>query len=90
MTWVDGARVRIDPHPFWPDGGSGTVRPVGVVFEDDDAIVDGCTRVVQGRGGPITFVWVVFDRPLWDGDGDGPYREGEIEAEHLSPESTYS
>jgi hypothetical protein len=31
-------------------------------------------------------VWVVFDRPVRDGDGDGPYREGEIGSEYLSPE----
>jgi hypothetical protein len=86
MDWVDGTRVRIEPHPMWPEGGTGTVRPVRVVFEGDDGIIEGCTRVVKGRHGPVTFVWVVFDRPMKDGDDDGPYREGEIEAEHLSPE----
>jgi hypothetical protein len=29
-------------------------------------------------------VWVVFDILLHDGDGDGPYREGEIEDRHLA------
>jgi hypothetical protein len=28
-------------------------------------------------------VWVVFDRPVRDGDGDGPYLEGEIMANYL-------
>ena len=31
----------------------------------------------------LYLVWVVFDSPLVDGDGDGPYREGEIKASEL-------
>ena len=29
----------------------------------------------------ISFVWIMFDEPQTDGDGDGPYRGGEVELE---------
>jgi hypothetical protein len=86
VAWADGLRVRVAPHPFWPDGAVGTVRPFPAVAAELAGGADDCSRVVQGRLGPLTMVWVVFDRPVRDGDGDGPYREGEIGSEYLSPE----
>ena len=86
MAWADGTRVRVAPHPFWPDGAVGTVRPFPPVAAALAGGADGCSRVTGGRVGPLTFVWVVFDRAVRDGDGDGPYREGEIEDVYLSPE----
>jgi hypothetical protein len=32
----------------------------------------------------ISFVWIVFDEPQMDGDGDGPYRGGEVELEFVT------
>jgi hypothetical protein len=43
----------------------------------------GHIRTVPGRGAIITSVWVVFDEPQRDGDGDGPYRGGEVEVEYV-------
>lgn len=86
VAWADGTRVRVAPHPFWPDGVIGTVRPFPTFAADLVGGADGCTRVVQGRVGPLTMVWVVFDFSVRDGDGDGTYREGEIGSECLSPE----
>jgi hypothetical protein len=40
----------------------------------------------RSRIGRLTMVWVVLDQPVQDGDGHGPYREGEISSEYLSAE----
>ena len=82
--WQDGDRVSISPHVFWPDGGTGTVRPFPDVAADLAGGADGCCRTFDGARKQITMVWVVFDSPLVDGDGDGPYREGEIKASELA------
>jgi hypothetical protein len=76
-------RVRILPHAFWPSGGVGTVRPFPDVAAELAGGAAGCSRVIQGVGGPIEMVWVVFDQPVADGDRDGLYLEGEILTEHL-------
>ena len=82
--WQDGDRVSISPHVFWPDGGTGTVRPFPDVAADLAGGADGCCRTFDGARKQITMVWVIFDSPLVDGDGDGPYREGEIKASELA------
>ncbi len=83
MEWRDGTRVRVVPHPFWPDGAEGTVRPFPRYAAELCGGADGCSRSFDGAKRPITMVWVVFDKAVRDGDGDGPYREGEIMAEYL-------
>lgn len=83
MNWTDGTRVEVLPHPFWPDGAVGTVRPFPSYVTELCGDTDGCTRVFRGARGPLVMVWVVFDEATRDGEGDGPYREGEILAEHL-------
>jgi len=85
MKWTDGIRVRIRPHAFWPSGANGTVRPFPAVAAELCGGADGCSRLVQGREEMLTMVWVVFDVAMRDGDGDGPYREGEILSEYLLP-----
>ena len=62
----------------------GTVRPFPIVAADLCGGADGCTRIIQGRLKLLTMVWVVFDTEVRDGDGDGPYREGEIDSSYLS------
>ncbi len=84
-NWHDGTRVAISPHGFWPEGGIGTVRPFPVVAAELVGGADGCSRTCDGAKCQLTMVWVVFDSPMRDGDGDGPYREGEIEATELTP-----
>ena len=69
--WQDGDRVSISPHVFWPDGGTGTVRPFPDVAADLAGGADGCCRTFDGARKQITMVWVIFDSPLVDGDGDG-------------------
>jgi len=82
--WLDGTRVTIAPHAFWPDGGVGTVRPFPDVAAELAGGADGCSRTFDGAKRPFTMVWVVFDSPLMDGDDDGPYREGEIDSDKLT------
>jgi hypothetical protein len=81
--WTDGLRVRVLPHPFWPDGATGVVRSFPGFAQELCGGASGCTRTFEGARGPLTMVWVVFDEPARDGDGDGPYREGEILATYL-------
>ena len=81
--WKDGTRVMINPHAFWPAGGSGTVRPFPAVASELAGGSNGCFRTLSGAKRTLTMVWVVFDSPLHDGEGDGPYRQGEIEDLHL-------
>ena len=40
-------------------------------------------RKVQTPKGEAIFVWVVFDQPQIDADGDGPYAETEINIDYL-------
>ena len=84
MAWTDGTRVQVAPHAFWPDGANGIVRPFPSFAAELCGGADGCFRVTDGARGPLTIVWVVFDKPVRDGDGDGPYGEGEILSEYLS------
>ena len=83
--WVDGTRVRINPHAFWPAGGTGTVRPFPTTVGDKLDGTSGCSRILSGAKRTLTMVWVVFDSPLHDGDSGGPYREGEIDDSYLVP-----
>jgi hypothetical protein len=83
MEFAEGMRVRVAPHPFWPDGAGGTVRPFPRYVAELCGGADGCSRVFRGTRGPITMVWVVFDKAVRGCDGDGPYHESEIMAEYL-------
>ena len=78
-------RVRILAHWNWPQPCTGRIAEPPKVPGDLEGGVHwvGCRRIVRGRKGPIEFYWVSFDEPQMDGDGDGPYRAGEIETEYL-------
>jgi hypothetical protein len=78
-----GTRVRVMPHPFWPHGTVGTIRAFPSYAAELCADSEGCCRVVDGAERPLVFYWVVFDQPTNDGDGDGPYGEGEVMKEYL-------
>jgi hypothetical protein len=86
MNLKDGDRVQILAHWNWPQVCTGRITSPPQVASD---LVEGgeswlgCRRFVRGRKGPIEFYWVSFDEPQKDGDGDGPYRAGEVEAEYL-------
>jgi hypothetical protein len=82
MKLEDGDRVQILPHWNWPEACTGRIASPPELAR---ALVRwrSCRRLVRGRQGLIEFYWVSFDEPQMDGDGDGPYRGGEVEAEYL-------
>ena len=87
MKFKDGSKVRILPHYWWPDGGTGKVsiapELVNEIIGNEEAF--GATqRTLKGIDRVTTTVWINFDIPIRDGDGDGPYQGGEIEMEYLA------
>ena len=88
MDYDVGDRVRISLRYHWARGAKGTIQPPPEFVQDLEADRDpwqGNRRVVRGRTRLITFYWVEFDEPQIDGNGDGPYPAGEIDAEALEP-----
>jgi len=94
MEFAAGMRVQVSPHFWWPKGAVGTVRPfpgvlqeVPHVREEGGMVIDsgGCSRPYPDTDGPRTMVWVVFDRPVPDFEGAGPYGQGEILSQYLEP-----
>jgi hypothetical protein len=81
-----GDRVHVKGHWNWPND------CVGVVSEPPAMVRPlagkhpwhGHLRSVPGRTGMIPFVWIMFDERQMDGDGDGPYRGGEVELEFVT------
>ncbi len=78
-----GCRVRIADDYHWARGA------VGIVAEPGDEVTDltggwsDARRSVAGADQELTFVWVQFDEPQFDADGDGPYSAAEIDERFL-------
>lgn len=74
-------RVADDYH--WARGATGVI----VSPPDEVARIaagwDGARRMVRAEAGAIPFVWVEFDEPQFDADGDGPYAAAEVDARFL-------
>jgi hypothetical protein len=86
MKFKVGDRIRISMNHHWAQGATGTIgEPLPFLKQivEDEAPWDGIPRFVSGRHGPIEFYFVWFDEPHLDGDGDGPYKGGEIKADAL-------
>jgi len=81
-----GDRVHVKGHWNWPEDCAGVVStpPVMVQGLAGQHPWRGHIRAVPGRLGLISFVWVTFDEPQRDGDGDGPYRGGEVELQYVT------
>lgn len=79
--WAAGDRVRVASRHHWARGATGVIGappvPVRTIAETT------WPRVVAGTAGPLTFHWVLFDEPQRDAEGDGPYREAEIDSRFL-------
>ena len=71
---------------------SPTVQMTLVEFGDARWVTGGISAVGRTIGAPAVRhparlrSSAPIGAPGWDGDGDGPYREGEILSEYLSPE----
>ena len=79
----DRVLVRRDFH--WARGASGTVSAIPPILTEMMAgdQVDAVSLAVPTLRGSKLQVWIVFDRPQRDGDGDGPYRAALIDASAL-------
>ncbi|QTV16004.1 hypothetical protein J9321_23045 [Pseudomonas fluorescens] len=86
MKFKDGDRVKIKPHPWWPNGGVGVISlPPEFVKEalDGEVALTSTQRTIAGKERVITSAWVNFDEPAMDCSGDGPYIGGEVSIEYL-------
>jgi len=82
-----GDRVKIKGHWNWPNDCIGVIAEppeFACQLVADQEPWQGFSRVVKGRKGPITFFWVTFEESQLDGDGDGPYTGGEVEADQIT------
>lgn len=77
-----GQKVKISKNAGWKKNFTGTIAyPPKIDFFDD---YDGnYFRKIKAKKGEIIFIWVVFDSPQIDADGDSKYSEAEINAEYL-------
>ena len=90
MKFEDGIKVRVIPHGEYPDGGTGRVRlPPSLlpnvlekVLRVDDPFCS-AHRTNKFNGRIVTWIWVEFDEPILDAEGDGPWTAGEVEMEYL-------
>jgi hypothetical protein len=85
-----GDRVHIKSNWNFPNDCTGVIaeapEAVRGLVEDEDPSRHwrGHLRSMRGRSRILTFVWIWFDEPQKDGDGDGPYRGGEVELEYVT------
>jgi hypothetical protein len=88
MKFKTGDKVFIRGHWNFPADCMGTIStPLNSIVDivsDQNGPWDRMHQFVKGKKGPIEFYWVIFDEPQHDGDGDGPYWGGEVEAEFIS------
>lgn len=81
-----GDRVHVKGHSNWPEDCVGVIATPPALVQEiaDEHPWAGHVRTVPGRAGMISFVWVTFDEAQRDGDGDGPYRGGEVELSYVT------
>jgi hypothetical protein len=76
---IPGQRVHISTEYHWAKGVPGTVvphpSPTSPLPNPAPHV-----RTVPSLHGPLHLLWVVFDEPQIDADGDGPYAEAEIDS----------
>jgi hypothetical protein len=77
-------RVLISAEYHWAKGVLGTVRAPSPSIATVARGWNGHVRAVPARERILYFVWVVFDSPQVDADGDGPYVEAEIDTRFLT------
>lgn len=82
---VIGQHVRISGNFTWAQSQVAVVAypPESIASLGYDEV--GYVRTVHGEKGPVRLVYVKFETPQFDGDGDGPYRGTEIPEKYLTP-----
>ncbi|NEX92756.1 hypothetical protein [Caulobacter sp. 17J65-9] len=85
MTFVIGVRVRVSEGHYWASGATGTVAawPSFAAELGHGTLIDETVKLVPTRSGSMRTLWIIFDEPQFDVDGDGPYAEAEIPASAL-------
>ena len=78
-----GRKVRISSECSFSEGIVGVVAYSPKVSPLAEDFGSNYFRKVQTLKGKKFFVWVVFDEPQFDADGDGPYSEAEINIDNL-------
>jgi hypothetical protein len=76
-----GDRIRVSENYHWAKGALGIISDppdFAKQLADNDSVWHGIRHLVKGSHGVIEFVWVWFDEPQIDSDGDGPYKGAEI------------
>lgn len=81
--FVIGQKVRICDDCNFAKGIIGKVAyPPKVSFLTEE-FGDNCFRRMTTPKGEIIFVWIIFDNPQLDSEGDGNYNEAEINIKYL-------
>jgi len=86
MSFSIGSRVQISVDYHWAKGAYGTISALPdfcVESVEGQGLMGDCWRLVNTTSGQQKFYWIVFDKPHYDSDGDGPYRETEIPEDML-------
>ncbi len=78
-----GKKVKICGYQGFELGITGTIDypPQVSIFLEDFG--DNYFRKVSTLKGKKNYVWIVFDDPHYDADGDGPYSMAEIMTDNL-------
>ena len=79
-----GAKIRITEDCGFKAGATGTINYPPDVEIITEQFNNGFFRKVQVLDEEEKiFVWIVFDEPQRDSNGDGPYDEAEISSEYF-------
>ncbi len=85
MQFNTGDKVKIAKHIWYPHGGTGTVSVAPNFLNSllETEKFEETTRHIQGVHDVITTVYVEFDNPIEDLEGE-KYISGEVEIEYLT------
>lgn len=78
MKFVPNQKVRISGHCGFRKGVTGTIDYPSKDLSSFLEMGSNYFRKIETPKGERTFVWIVFDEPQFDTDGDGPYSAAEL------------
>ena len=78
-----GSKIKISENYHWAKNATGKItQPPKFIVDMSDGWKEN-VREVKSLKGILFFYWVKFDEPQVDADGDGLYREAEIDSNYL-------